>query len=639
MATESEDTNLDYFFHSSPDPMTIATLEGVLVDANHAWKDILDFDPEEIRGRSVFDFIHPDDAPRFGAQRQRMATSEFSAVRVEFRGRHRDGTYSWLESHAVRRGNLIYAIQRDIDIRKRNELAATESLRMTRAILEAVADSIVVIDRNLIVVDVSPGTQRVYGLTPEQCIGLNVLGVVHNQDQPSITTAIESLFTGESEEVQMARFRAIRGDGQWITIESRARLLIDADGSSDRAVLVSRDVTEAEAAQSALAAAKAEAEQANLAKSEFLSRMSHELRTPLNSVLGFAQLLQMEADSTTGHEAVDYIYTSGRHLLNLIDEILDISRVESGTLAIALESLDVDELVKESIALFSLQATALGITIVNDDCAGVLVEADGLRLKQVLINLLSNAIKFNHPEGTVTIHCTESSGRVRISITDSGPGIAPENRERLFAPFDRLGAESRGIEGTGLGLALSKGLVEAIGGTLDFESALGVGSTFWVELPIAEGTLTSPRRVELAPRAATRSMGATVLYIEDNISNLRLVERLLTHRPSVRLISALQGRLGQELAVQHHPDLILLDVHLPDIPGAEVLRRLRAEPSTNDIPVVMLSADATQSQIDRFLNAGAAGYLVKPLDLNALLAVLDELLAANANNEKVMASR
>ncbi|MEO9181164.1 MAG: PAS domain S-box protein, partial [Acidimicrobiales bacterium] len=511
MAVQSEVTNLDYFFHSSPDPMTIATLDGVLVDANYAWKDILDFEPDEIRGRSVFDFIHPEDVPRFGVQRQKMATSELGEVRVEFRGRHRDGTYSWLESHAVRGGDLIYAIHRDIDIRKRNELAATESLRMTRAILEAAADSIVVIDRNLIVVDVSPGTERVYGLTPEQCIGLNVLGVVHNQDQPSITLAIESLFTGESEEVKMARFRAIRGDGRWITIESRARLLIDADGSSDRAVLVSRDVTEAEAAQLALAGAKAEAEQANLAKSEFLSRMSHELRTPLNSVLGFAQLLQMEADSKTGHEAVDYIYTSGRHLLNLIDEILDISRVESGTLVIELEPLDVDELVKESIALFSLQATALGVTILNEACTGVLAMADGQRLKQVLINLLSNAIKFNHPEGTVIIHCTESSGRVRISITDSGPGIAPENRERLFAPFDRLDAESRGIEGTGLGLALSKGLVEAIGGSLDFESTLGVGSSFWVELPSAEGAVKPPRDVELTRLAATNSSEATVL--------------------------------------------------------------------------------------------------------------------------------
>ncbi len=639
MVIKSESTNLDYFFYLSPDPMTIATLEGVLVDANLAWKDILEFEPEEIRGRSVFDFIHPDDVPRFGAQRERMMTNELTAVRVEFRGRHRDGTYRWLESHAVRRGDFIYGIQRDIDKRKCNELTATESLRMTRAILEAAADSIVVIDRNLIVVDVSPGTERVYGLTPEQCIGLNVLGVVHNQDQPSITSAIERLFTGESEEVQMARFRAIRADGQWITIESRARLLIDADGSSDRAVLVSRDVTEAEAAQSALAAAKAEAEQANLAKSEFLSRMSHELRTPLNSVLGFAQLLQMEADTKTGHEAVDYIYTSGRHLLNLIDEILDISRVESGTLAIALEPLDVDELVKESVALFSLQATALGVTIIIDGRAGMLVEADGQRLKQVLINLLSNAVKFNHREGTVVIHFTESSGRVRISITDSGPGIAPENWERLFAPFDRLDAEARGIEGTGLGLALSKGLVEAIGGSLDFESTLGVGSSFWVELPIAEGVVKSPRDVERAPHPAISSAGATVLYIEDNISNLRLVERLLTHRPNVRLISALQGRLGRELAIQHRPDLILLDVHLPDIPGFDVLQRLRADPSTADIPVVMLSADATPSQIERFLNAGAADYLVKPLDLNALLAMIDELLTANAGNEKVSSTR
>ena len=287
-----------------------------------------------------------------------------------------------------------------------------------------------------------------------------------------------------------------------------------------------------------------------------------------------------------------------------------------------------DALVAECLAMVSSDASAAGVAII-DECEAIgVVRGDRKHLTQVLVNLLSNAIKYNHPGGTVTITGDEHAGRVRLRVTDTGAGVAPELHERLFAPFDRLDAESRGIEGTGLGLALSKGLMEAIGGSLGVESEPGVGSTFWIELPLAT---TSTNFTDVGSDATTTPSSnaprsATVLYVEDNVGNVRLLERLMVHRPNVRLITSLQGGLGFELAQQHRPDLILLDVHMPDLSGYEVLQRLRAEPRTASIPVVMLSADASHEQIQRFRDAGARDYLTKPLDLQNFLSQLDAYL-------------
>jgi CheY-like chemotaxis protein len=264
-----------------------------------------------------------------------------------------------------------------------------------------------------------------------------------------------------------------------------------------------------------------------------------------------------------------------------------------------------------------------------DRCDGARhVRADPQHLKQVLVNLLSNAIKYNHPGGSVTLTCVEDAGRLRLLVTDTGPGVAPQLHERLFAPFDRLDAESKGIEGTGLGLALSKGLMEAIGGSLGVESELGIGSTFWLELPLATiATDFAKAEADTAGRSVSNAdVSATVLYIEDNVGNVRLLERLLAHRPNVRLITTLEGRLGVDLALRHGPDLILLDVHMPDLSGYEVLELLRGDVRTAAIPVVMLSADASNEQIQRFRDAGAHDYLTKPLDLQHFLTQLDDYL-------------
>jgi PAS domain S-box-containing protein len=398
-------------------------------------------------------------------------------ITIEVRGR----TLRDYDGPATR----LVLISRDISDSVAWESTLARSYAKTRAILDAAPDSIVVIDRDLLIVEASPGTERIYGFPKEERMGRSAMTIVHPDDAPFVIGELNRLFAEGSDELLNYRFRARHADGHWMIIETRGRLLDDEDG---RAVLVSRDVTEAVAFEEDLAAAKDEAERANAAKSEFMSRMSHELRTPLNSVLGFAQILQMELESKEDLELVDHVYKSGQHLLTLINEVLDISRVETGNIGLAPVPLRLQDLVLACLDIIDPQARERDVGIGYSDSFDYAILADQLRLKQVILNLLSNAIKYNRTHGSVTLHCEERAGLVRFSVSDTGHGIAPDLRERLFTAFDRLDAESRGIEGTGLGLTLSKTLVEAMGGTLGFESAVDEGSTFWFELPLSEGS-------------------------------------------------------------------------------------------------------------------------------------------------------
>ncbi|MGA2012930.1 MAG: PAS domain S-box protein [Solirubrobacteraceae bacterium] len=395
-----------------------------------------------------------------------------------------------------------------------------------------------------------------------------------------------------------------------------------------------QDVTAERAAESERASlrdARIAADSASRAKSEFLARMSHELRTPLNAIIGFGQLLELQPLEPVQRESVDYILKGGRHLLALIDEVLDIARVEAGRMTVSSEPVAIEELITETTALLRPQAGENELALISE-CPGgpeLHVMADRNRLKQVLLNLVSNAIKYNRPGGRILVRCTTAaSGRIRVAVSDTGIGIGSEYLADLFVPFERLGAAQSQIEGTGLGLTLSKGLVEAMGGTIEVATALGQGSTFTVELAAAEppdlaaAADGAADMIALVPPAARAHR---ILYIEDNLSNLSLVQRIIAQAGGAEVIPAMQGGLGLELARDHRPDLILLDLHLPDIEGTEVLKRLHADHP--EIPVVVLTADARRSQDDVVRRLGATDCLTKPIDVSRLIALIANVLA------------
>jgi signal transduction histidine kinase len=372
--------------------------------------------------------------------------------------------------------------------------------------------------------------------------------------------------------------------------------------------------------------------QASSAKSDFLSRMSHELRTPLTAILGFGELLGLEDLEPEHADWVGNILKAGRHLLDLLNDVLDIARIESGHLTLSLEPVSVHALVQDTVELMHRIARAQGIALEVELGASAksYVRADRQRLRQVLINLVSNAIKYNRADGRVTIAVADAERpeRLRLVVTDTGNGLTPEQLERLFVPFERLDAAATGVEGTGLGLVLSRSLAEGMGGVMGVASTPGRGSSFWVELPTVEPVAIGEADLgrDTIANARSYTAGRTVLYVEDMVANVRLVEQILKRRPDVAVMPAMLGGLGIDLAREHHPDLVLLDLHLPDIPGEEVLRRLRADPATAGIPVVVLSADATEHQVRRLLAAGAQAYLTKPIGVRNLLEVLDGIL-------------
>jgi PAS domain S-box-containing protein len=500
------------------------------------------------------------------------------------------------------------------------------------AVVDASGDAIVSTGLDGTIRSWNPAAAATYGRPAAEAVGQPFSMVVPDDRAEEAVTLLRRVAGGERVTVET---RHLRDDGQPFSVSLTAAPLLGSDDSVLGMSVVARDVTERKRAERALRDAKAEADRANAAKSEYLSRMSHELRTPLNAILGFAQLLELEELTDEQRENLHYILSAARHLLELINEVLDIASIEAGRLTLSLEPVAVADVVAETTSLIRPLADQHQVLLVAPPVScQVHVLGDRQRLKQILLNLLSNAVKYNRQGGSVQLECGPGAeGRLRVAVVDTGPGIPPESMDQLFVPFERLGGEETGIEGAGLGLPLSIRLAEAMGGTLEVATTPGQGSRFWVELPAAEGPVQrAERQQELEGDAAADpepepSTTLTVLYIEDNLSNLQLVERILGRRPGVRLISAMRPQLGLDLAAEHDPDLILLDLHLPDMPGQEVLRRLRAQARTANVPVVILSADARPSLINELLAQGVRAFLTKPLDVRELLELLDSVAA------------
>ncbi|SDN98397.1 ATP-binding protein [Geodermatophilus sp. DSM 45219] len=537
--------------------------------------------------------------------------------------------------------------ERELDrVRAREAARAAQveaSERRYRSLVDDLGDLVVEADATGGFTYVNRAFTELTGVSLDDMSEWGLMDRVHPDDhavaQQQVAAALSGVDTTGQDWAREIRFLVPDGSVRWMSVRGRP---VFADGGAlagFRGIL--HDVTVRVEAEQQVRAALADAEAArdeavrlSRAKSEFLSRMSHELRTPLNAILGFGQLLELGELVGEDAENVEQILRAGRHLLDLINEVLDVVRIESGALGLSLEPVEVGDVVAESLDLVRTAAVARGITVRTPDrFNGAAVVADRQRFKQVLVNLLSNAVKYNRDGGSIEVRwALPATGgtdgpapRLRLTVTDTGHGIPADRLDDVFTPFDRLGAEGTDIEGTGVGLSLTRTLVEAQDGTIGVLSEVGTGSTFWVELPAGEPVRAAGSAQEDEPEA---QLVRTVLYVEDNPSNITLVRRVLARRPHVRLVVVQDGAEAVEAAADLLPDLVLLDLHLPGLPGSGVLTALRGSDDArlSKVPVVIVTADLTSGTERRMLEAGATLFLPKPIDVRQLLAVVDDHL-------------
>lgn len=546
-------------------------------------------------------------------------------------------------------------LARERELQQLRALAAARTTELTaaerryRSLVDDLGDIVVEIDAKGQITYVNQAWTDLTGLALADMAGRDMMASVHPEDSElasaHVAEALSGAETGSVSAARTVRFLASDGSVRWMSV--RGRVVFAEDGEFDGLLGILHDVTDSVLAEQqvrqALAQAEAardEAESASSAKSEFLSRMSHELRTPLNAILGFAQLLELGELQQEDGENVEQILRAGRHLLDLINEVLDVARVESGTLSLSIEPVDLSEITAESLDLVRPAASARGITLrtpYRRDGRSVL--ADRQRLKQILVNLLSNAVKYNRSGGEVIVswgspasdNCTSGAatdhGWLRITVQDTGQGIPADRLTDVFTPFERLGAEWTDVEGSGVGLSLTKTLVQALGGSIGVSSALGAGSAFWVDLPAAKTVADPGSGADPAAGTATELI-RTVLYVEDNPSNITLVRRVLARRPHVRLEVVQEGTEALEVARRLLPDLVLLDLHLPGMSGDNILAALRDSDDARlrKMPVVVVTADLSTGTQRRILDAGATLFLPKPIDVPGLLDIVDEHL-------------
>lgn len=519
-------------------------------------------------------------------------------------------------------------IQRQMRAAVKSQRALEQSSARVTTILNTVADGILTIDSHGIVETMNLAAERIFGYTITEVVGRNIKMLMPEPDQSEHDSHLMRYFaTGKKHIIGIGReVHGLRKDGSVFPIELSVNEMLLGGERHFTGVL--RDISSRKKSEQALIAARDEADRANQAKSEFLSSMSHELRTPMNAILGFGQLLELdEALSDENKDNVQEILKAGAHLLELINEVLDLAKIEAGHIDLSLEPVEVCPIVAECLSLVNALAHKRGIKLGHKGLEGMSVRADRTRLKQALLNLISNAIKYNREGGSVHIEVqTAETDRLSIRVTDTGPGIPDARLAELFLPFNRLDAENSGVEGTGIGLTITRRIVEMMGGTVDVKSEVGVGSTFWIELPLESMRCDHDLNGVAAERKTLMSrieaIQQLVLYIEDNPANLKLVTQILGRREHIRLLTAHTPELGIELALSRRPDLILLDINMPHMDGYQVIEILKSDANLKDIPVIAVTANAMDRDIERGKAAGFVDYLTKPLNIEHFLKTI-----------------
>ncbi len=599
--------------------------------------------PEDLIGRTDWEMAWKASAQLYRADDAQVIESGQAKLDFDEPMDYADGSRKWLSTSKVplrdHAGNTFGVLGTYIDItdRKHAELQLARNAQRLEAAQRTarLGDYDLDLQTNQLVWSYT--TFELLGLMPGSVVPTmeRFLTSIHPEDQTRVSEGMQQAImqtypthAGQQISLPSFEYRIVRPDSSILWLYSEGTAELDTDGHPIRVRGTVQDITTHKHTEQALMAAKEDAERANKAKSEFLSRMSHELRTPMNAIIGFAQVLELEP---LGPEPIDFvheIHRAGDHLLNLINELLDLSRIEAGKLSVLVQSLSLLDVLNRALHLTQPLMAERQIALINHCDQDMQVLADNTRLSQILINLLSNATKYNHPGGRITLTCQAlTEDKLRLSISDTGPGIPEEQQQKLFKPFERLGAEFGEIQGTGIGLALSKQLAELMGATIGVESSPGIGSTFWIDLsraPLPATLATHANDSTAASVSETETY--CVLYIEDNAANLRLIETLFRRRSDFKLLVATNGEQGLELAQHYRPDAILLDIHLPGMDGYAVLEALRSNAVTCHIPVLALSADAMAIDIDRGLTAGFTQYLTKPIQVDQLWDSLHNVL-------------
>lgn len=622
---EQSKDNYETFFNSISEPIFVYDVKGSILHCNTAACKRLGYSEAELLGKTAR-FIHP---PERGNQTdvvvQELADNKTDVCTIPLITK--SGEQFPVESkvtHGAWNGQpVLFAIYKDLSMLELSERKFASAFQSNTAMM-----AISRIDDGRYV-DINQEFIEALEYSREELIDKTNFDLKIFSDTSLRKTIIEKLEKGQSVSKMEVLFRSKTGN-----IKTG---LLSADiiyVGKDRCLLtVTMDITERKKAEEQILKAREESEKANAAKSEFLSRMSHELRTPMNAILGFAQLLEMGQLNPSQRKGVDHILKGGKHLLGLINEVLDITRIESGRLSLSSEPVRLFDVLSEMMdtILPFAESKQVKVSLIDSPDNYSFVKTDKQRLKQVLLNLINNAVKYNRTGGSVTIatKIILNDGKptlTRISVTDTGYGIHADNIPKLFNPFERIGAEQTETEGSGLGLAVVKKLIAAMNGRVGVESEFGSGSTFWIELPYSESQLKTINGQELADKKETGATGKTgkVFYIEDNVSNIELVEQILaSERANITLISDRSGNDAVQKSIENKPDLILLDLNLPELHGSDIIKLLQENEETKNIPVVVISADAMPQQLNRLLKGGAKKYLTKPLDVIEFLSVID----------------